>query len=182
MNPINRFVQQSHLDAKTVPMSFVTVPWGKLYKTDFLASNSIQFPAGKYEDVPWCYQCNLCANRVVAISTPIVWYRIHDASTLQRRADHHFDAFEQWEITLSIFHNTPEMPPHIFAFIRANCFVHLTHILFASRVPKDGEIEFARRIRGIFPSDKTLKALFKDHRQHKLGMRRIRKLRRVLAA
>ncbi|WP_341367619.1 glycosyltransferase family 2 protein [Yoonia sp. BS5-3] len=169
------------LEAKRAPMLNVTFPWNKLYSTNMVRRHKNQFPSGKYEDVPWCYRCIFHADTVVGVSAPIVRYRIHSESTLQRRLDHHFDAFKQWEATLSVFRDAPDVPKEFFAFVQANCFMHLTHILFAGRVPEDREVEFAQRIREIFPSNKALRGMFDGHRYQPLGMRRIRRLRRLLA-
>ena len=47
---------------------FLILPWGKLYRRDFLLENEIFFPQMKYaEDVPFCFKCLCLAKNYVRI-------------------------------------------------------------------------------------------------------------------
>lgn len=49
-------------------MKGTTFPWNKLYRTKFVRDHKIGFPDGRYEDIPWCFECILRARKIRSVA------------------------------------------------------------------------------------------------------------------
>lgn len=163
------------LDEKRAAFRSTTFPWNKLYRTAYVKDNGISFPDGKYEDIPWCYECVLKAGKIAAQNVQIVWYRLHGTSTLQKQADHHFDALGQWSRVFDMFEAHEEAGAVLGSYIKANSFHQLTTIFFEKRVPEARQREFGEGVVALFGSAANIRGAIKA--QDDAG-RRIKRLRR----
>ena len=171
------------LEEKKLPMIATSFSVNKVYRLELIKSNAIEFPSGRYEDVPWFYETILKANRVRSTSVPIVNFRVHADSFLKRRSEEHFEAFLQWDRTENLV-NAYEGAERkmLFDFMQVNGFLHFARIFLAGRIPEELEPDFVEKLRRRYAPLRKIKALIPDHPNHVRGRRQFRKIRRYLKA
>ena len=170
-------------DEKAPVFKAVTFPWNKIYRTSWINTKNIRFGAGKYEDIPWCYECILSANRIVSCPLPIVHYRIHDASALQSRDKQQLDVLDQWEKTLGLIREYPGGSGSFLRFTELNAFIQMSRMLFSNRIPKKSEGEFIERMLELIGPLHKVRADLNDHPNAKLGLANLQRFEeRVVSA
>ena len=174
-------IYETMAEKKKVFLS-VTFPWTKMYRTSWVLEEGIKFPVGKYEDIPWCYECIDRANKVVAIDFPIVRYRIHPSSTLQTRKRHQLEALEQWKRTFETFKSSPNYSPELARFLELNGFLQMSGMLLSKRIPEELESEFIDLMFELVGPPEALRTDFNNHPARRRGRRRLKRLASVANA
>ena len=159
---------------KMPAMEGTTFPWNRLYRTAFVNDHQIRFPDGRYEDVPWCYECILRARKVRSIPGLIVHYRIHEQSMLRQQSDAHFDAFDQWTRVMDVV-EACDGPRD---FVAERRFKHLFEILLKDRIPEASRDLYLTRMMAECGPMKALR----DAVNTGTGQRKLRRFRAMLLA
>lgn len=86
-------------------LSFVAVPWRKLYRRELLESNQIRFPVGDYfyEDNPFHWFCILKAKSIAIVPEVLCYHRVSRVGQTMNTADErlfkmfaHHDTIHAW--------------------------------------------------------------------------------------
>ncbi|OCG36722.1 glycosyltransferase [Gilliamella sp. Gris1-4] len=62
--------------------------WANLYKRSFIQKNNLKFletPGASYQDTAFSFKVYACATRMMLIDTPLIYYRIHDQSSIKSK-------------------------------------------------------------------------------------------------
>lgn len=124
-NQVNR--QELILDTvleKRTNITSVGVPWGKLYRTEFIKHNNLEFYIGlkRKQDIVFNIECFINANVILYIHEPIYYYRKNINSATHKYAP-------KYEDTLSLLSGILEQ-----LGTKYNIMPNWDEILFAKRV------------------------------------------------
>ncbi len=168
------------LEEKKPVFHSVTFPWNKLYRTRWINEKRIRFGPGKYEDIPWCYECTMAAGKIAAFDAPLVWYRIHSQSTLQRRSDHQLDVLDQWERTLKLVRETPDTPKSFIRFVELDAFLQMSRMLLFGRIPRHCELDFAQEILRLVGELERMRTDFSYHPKSRRVRKRLQRFEKYI--
>ena len=83
-------------------------PWSRACRRAFIERNSLSFPSGIYEDIPWTMCGLMAAESIAVLDHPVVKYRQRTAGSILRSPGRqHFDVFAQWPL---VFGQVDEHP------------------------------------------------------------------------
>ena len=84
---ILELINSSKFDSSAVDHG---VPWGKLYKREFLIKNKIRFPKNmvRFQDNIFNLYCFYYSNSVSVFTMPLYHYRIHDNSVTNKKGNY----------------------------------------------------------------------------------------------
>ncbi|SCB97539.1 Glycosyltransferase involved in cell wall bisynthesis [Gilliamella bombicola] len=62
--------------------------WANIYKRTFIQKNNLKFletPGASYQDTAFSFKVYACATRMMLIDAPLIYYRIHDQSSIKSK-------------------------------------------------------------------------------------------------
>lgn len=111
------------IESKKNLLSFISVPWRKLYKRTFLMQNNIRFPEGNffYEDNPFHWQCITLADSISVVDRVLCYHRTNrEGQTMSSTGNRLFAMYEHHKT----IHNWLK-ENHLLAIYRVNLFFWL---------------------------------------------------------
>lgn len=94
---------------KKIPLLYnFNVAWNKIYSTNFIKKNKLNFPPGIYEDIPWSIMCLVAANIVIADCRVMYTYRQHEGSVLKVKGEQHLVLLDQYQLAVDFLNKYPK--------------------------------------------------------------------------
>lgn len=120
--------------------------WNKAYRREFLTAQSLRFPPGAYEGVPWTWCVLLTAQAITALDRVCLLHRQRrKGGVLSSSPRRHFDVFAQYDRVFAFLEQRPDLARWKPVLYR-RMTDHLAGLfLTPGQLPRSGRAEFFRR-------------------------------------